>query len=438
MSSRHSSRRRFIKTSAALAGLSAGMSLPVGAQLMPPPEYPPRRSDDYYDYGIRSPYVTSKRIGTNGQRGIDPRDGRPRDYGFRTPHHELFGTITPSSLHFIINHGYDAPDINPAEHRLMIHGLVERPVMLSMDDLYRMPAVSRIHFIECSGNSNVSGKGFYPGWLRTQPQATVQDTHGLASCSEWTGVLLSTLLDHVGVKKEATWIISEGAETGHHSKSMPIEKAMDDAMVAYAQNGDYIRPEQGFPLRLLTPGWEGVNNVKWLRRIKLVDQPQMSKRETSNYTSLRMDGTARWFQFEHGAKSVITRPSGQLRLAGPGYHEITGIAYSGRGTITRVEVSTNGGRTWQDAEIQGTAHSKAFTRFRLPWKWNGEESVLMSRSTDDKGDRQPSVAELNAFLGINLSHEWLEAGNPGSSHFNAIQPWRVKRNGEVENALFTV
>jgi sulfane dehydrogenase subunit SoxC len=219
---------------------------------------------------------------------------------------------------------------------------------------------------------------------------------------------------------------------------MPIEKAMDDAMVAYAQNGEPIRPEQGFPLRLLTPGWEGVNNVKWLRRIKVVDQPQMSKRETSNYTSLRMDGTARWFQFEHGAKSVITRPSGQQKLTGPGYHEIYGIAYSGRGRITRVEVSTDGGRTWRDAVIDTTAHSKAFTRFRFPWKWNGEETVLMSRSTDDKGDRQPSVAELNEFLGLNLSHEWLEAGNPGTSHFNAIQPWRVKRNGEVENALFTV
>jgi sulfane dehydrogenase subunit SoxC len=438
MSSRQSSRRRFIKTSAALAGLGAGMSLPVRAQLTPPPGFPPRRPDEYYDYGIRSPYVTSKRIGTNGQRGIDPRDGRPRDYGFRTPHHELFGTITPSSLHFIINHAYDPPNINPAEHRLMIHGLVERPVMLSLDDLYRLPAVSRIHFIECSGNSNVSGRGFYPGWLRTQPEATVQDTHGLASCSEWTGVLVSTLLEHVGVKKEATWLISEGAETGNHSKSMPMEKAMDDAMVAYAQNGEPIRPEQGFPLRLVTPGWEGVNNVKWLRRIKVVDQPQMSKRETSNYTASRPDGTARWFQFEHGAKSVITRPSGQQRLAGPGYHNITGIAYSGRGTITRVEVSTNGGGTWQEAEIQGTAHSKAFTRFRLPWMWTGEEAVLMSRSTDDKGDRQPSVAELNEILGLNLSHEWLEAGNPGSSHFNAIQPWRVKRNGEVENALFTV
>ncbi len=438
MSSDNSSRRQFIKTSATLAGMGAGLSLPVNAQLVPPPGYPPRRPDEYYDYGIRSPYVTSKRIGTNGQRGVDPRDGKPRDYGFRTPHHELFGTITPSSLHFIINHGYDAPNINPAEHRLMIHGLVERPVMLSMDDLYRMPAVSRIHFIECSGNSNVSGKGFYPGWLRTQPQATVQDTHGLASCSEWTGVMLSTLLEHVGVKKEATWLISEGAENGHHAKSMPIEKALDDAMVVYAQNGEPIRPEQGFPLRLLTPGWEGVNNVKWLRRIKLTNQPQLSKRETSNYTHLRMDGTSRWFQFEHGAKSVITRPSGLMKLAGPGYHDITGIAYSGRGKITRVEVSVNSGRSWQDAEIQGEVHSKAFTRFRLPWKWNGEETVLMSRSYDDKGDRQPSVAELNEFLDMDMSLEWLEAGKPGLSHFNAIQPWRVKRNGEVENALFTV
>lgn len=424
-----------MKTGAALA---AGTSLAVNAQIPRPPGYPPRRADEYYDYGIRSEYVTSQRIGTNGQRGTDPREGRPRDYGFRTPHHELFGTITPSSLHFIINHGYDSPNINPAEHRLMIHGLVERPLMMSLDDLYRLPAVSRVHFIECSGNSNVSGKGFYPGWLRTQPEATVQDTHGLASCSEWTGVLLTTLLEHVGVKKEAKWFIAEGAETGYHSKSIPMWKALDDAMVVYAQNGEPIRPEQGYPLRLLTPGFEGVNNVKWLRRIKFTDKPQLSKRETSNYTSGRADGTFRWFEFENGTKSVITRPSGQMKLSGPGYHDITGIAYSGRGKIVRVEVSVNGGRNWQDAEIQGTVHSKAFTRFRLPWMWRGEETVLMSRSYDDKGDRQPSVAEINQELGLNLSHEWLEAGNPGTSHFNGIQPWRVKRNGEVENALFTV
>ena len=163
MSSKESSRRQFIKTSAALASVGAGISLPVSAQIPRPPGLPPLRPDEHYDYGIRSPYVTSKRIGTNGQRGSDPRDGRPRDYGFRTPHHELFGTITPSSLHFIINHAYDPPNINPAEHKLMIHGLVENPVMLSMDDLYRLPAVSKVHFIECSGNSNVTGKGFHPG-----------------------------------------------------------------------------------------------------------------------------------------------------------------------------------------------------------------------------------------------------------------------------------
>jgi sulfane dehydrogenase subunit SoxC len=422
-----------LKTSAALA---AGTSLSVNAQIPRPPGYPPRRPDEYYDYGIRSPYVNSQRIGTNGQRGTDPRPGKQRDYGFRTPHHELFGTITPSSLHFIINHGYDSPNINPAEHRLLIHGLVERSMSLSLDDLYRLPAVSRVHFVECSGNSNVSGKGFYPGWKRTQPEATVQDTHGLASCSEWTGVMMSTILEHVGVKKEASWFIAEGAETGHHSKSIPMWKAEDDAMIAYAQNGEPIRPEQGYPLRLLTPGFEGVNNVKWLRRIKFTDMPQLSKRETSNYTSERADGTFRWFEFENGTKSVITRPSGQMKLSGPGYHDITGIAYSGRGKIVRVQVSVNGGRNWQDAEIQGTVHSKAFTRFRLPWMWNGEETILMSRSYDEKGDRQPSVAEINQELGLQLSHEWLESGKPGTSHFNAIQPWRVKRNGEVENALF--
>ena len=434
MDSKQADRRRFLKGSAALAGLaSAGVIYPASAQT---PTTGDRRPDEWYDYGVRSRFVKSMRIGTNGRRGRDPRPGVPRDYGFRTPLQDTFGTITPASLHFIINHGYDPPDIDPAEHRLMIHGLVDRPLIFTLDELQRLPSVTRMHFVECAGNSTPSGTGFAPGLARTLPPANVQQTHGLTSCSEWTGVPLSLLLEQAGVKRNGTWVVAEGVEQGMHMKSIPIEKALDDTLVVYGQNGEPIRPEQGYPLRLLTPGYEGINNVKWLRRIKVVDQPYMGMRESTKYPSLRVDGKARWFQFEMGPKSVITRPSGGQRLAGPGFYEITGLAWSGGGTIRKVEVSTDGGRTWKEAEVQGPAHSKAHTRFRMPWTWNGSEVELQSRCTDDRGDVQPSAAELGRFIGASLSLDYFKERPDSINHFNAIQPWRVMRDGSVQNAIF--
>ena len=434
MNSQQADRRRFLKGSAALAGLaSAGVIYPASAQT---PATADRRPDEWYDYGVRSRFVKSMRLGTNGRFGKDPRPGVPRDYGFRAPLQEVYGTITPASLHFIINHGYDPPDINPAEHRLMVHGLVDRPLIFSMDELLRLPSVTRMHFVECAGNSTASGAGFAPGLARTLPPATAQDTHGLTSCSEWTGVPLSLLLEQAGVKREGTWIVAEGAEQGMHMKSIPIAKALDDTLVVYGQNGEPIRPEQGFPLRLLTPGYEGINNVKWLRRIKVVDQPYMGMRESTKYPSLRVDGKARWFQFELGPKSVITRPSGGQHLAGPGFYEITGLAWSGAGSIRKVEVSTDGGRSWKEAELQGPVHRKAHTRFRMAWNWNGSEAVLQSRCTDDRGDVQPSVAELGKFIGVTMSLDFFKERPDAITHFNAIQPWRVMRDGSVQNAIF--
>ena len=239
MSLQQSDRRRFLKESAALAGLAVGAIGSARAQA-PGSEPGGRRPDEWYDYGVRSRFVKSIRIGTNGRIGSD-HPGVPRDFGFRTPHQDTFGIITPASLHFIINHAYDPPDIDPRQHRLMIHGLVDRPLIFSLEELQRLPSVSRIHFLECAGNATAGGQGFVPGYVRTQPEATVQQTHGLTSCSEWTGVQLSLLLQEAGWKKEGKWIVAEGDEQGRHTKSIPIEKALDDVLVVYGQNGEPIR-----------------------------------------------------------------------------------------------------------------------------------------------------------------------------------------------------
>ena len=346
-----------------------------------------------------------------------------------TPLQDSIGIITPSSLHYVTTHGYDPPDIDPRQHRLLIHGMVDRPLIFTLEELKRLPSVSRIHFLECAGNSD----------LDRDDQAnaeTVQETHGQTSCSEWTGVLLSLLLKEAGVQKGASWLVAEGADAGKHTKSIPLEKAMDDVLVAYGQNGEAVRPEQGYPLRLLVPGWEGISNVKWLRRIKVVDQPYMTKWESTMYASLRPDGKARWFQFEMGPKSVITFPSGGQRLPGRGFYEITGLAWSGGGAIRRVEVSTDGGRTWKDAQLQEPVLRMAHTRFRFPWNWDGEEAVLQSRCTDERGDVQPTLAELGKIWGVNPDY-WQSTTNR-INHFNAIQPWKVTRDGSVHNAMFVL
>jgi len=411
-----------------VAGLAVGATRSAKGQT-PTSEASEARAKDLHAYGERSHFEKSSRMGSLGL--WPPSAGPTRDYGFRTPLQNSVGIITPASLHFVLSHGYDPPDIDPRQHRLMIHGMVDRPLIFSLDDLERLPSVSRFHFVECHGNSATSAPNRA---IRMAETATVQDTHGLTSCSEWTGVLLSVLLRDAGVQKGATWLLAEGTDEVKHTKSIPLDKAMDDVLVAYGQNGEALRPEQGYPLRLVVPGWQGIGNVKWLRRIKVVDQPYMTMMETTRYPSPRLDGKSRWFESEMGPKSVITRPSGGQRLAGAGFHEITGLAWSGGGFIRRVEVSTDGGRTWKDAQLQEPIARKAHTRFRMDWNWDGTEAVLQSRCTDERREVQPSVNELAKIWGVNMDYFQL-AGTVDMGNFNAIHSWKVNRDGSVRNVL---
>ena len=334
--------------------------------------------------------------------------------GSKTPLQKLHGIITPNGLHFERHHG-GIPEINPDLHRLVIHGLVDRPIILTMNDIVRFPAVSQINFLECSGNTWAE--------LKKQTWATVQETHGLLSCCEWTGVRLSTLLDQCGVKPEAKWVLAEGADSAAMTRSIPIEKAMDDVIIAYSQNGEMLRPEQGYPLRLFAPGFEGNMSIKWLRRLKLGTEPWQTREETSAYTDLGADGKALQFTFVMGVKSVITTPSAVMKLNGPGFYEISGIAWTGSGKIRRVEVSVDGGKSWDQATLQEPVLDRCLTRFRYPWKWNGDPAVIMSRATDSTGEVQPT---LDSVLKARSSNAFY--------HNNAMQPWLVSSTGEVSNA----
>ncbi len=356
-------------------------------------------------YGERSSFETAKRA--------LPDTRYPETASSRTPLQDSCGMLTPSSLHFERHHA-GVPKIDPAAHRLLIHGLVDRPTIFTMEELRRLPSSSHIYFLECAGNSS-SEWGAKTG-------ATATQSHGLASCSEWTGVPLSLLLSEAGVQKQAKWLIVEGADVCKMQRSLPIEKAMQDVLVAWGQNGEALRPEQGYPLRLVVPGWEGNINVKWLRRIQVVEEPYMVRDETSHYTDLMPDGTARVFTFVMEAKSLITYPSGGHKLK-PGFCEIQGLAWSGRGRIARVEVSADGGRTWRDAALGEPRLDKAFTRFRLPWNWDGGEVELQSRATDDTGYVQPSKEALVAVRGLNSQY-----------HYNGIKAWKVAADGSVSNA----
>lgn len=332
----------------------------------------------------------------------------------RTPLERLEGMITPNGLHFERHHS-GVPEIEPDAHRLLIHGLVKRPLVFDMNALVRYPMQSRIQFIECSGNSRAN-LGESP------PALSCGAIHGLVSCSEWTGVPLSILLDEVGVAPGARWLVAEGADSAAMTRSVPIEKAMDDALLAVYQNGERLRPENGYPLRLFLPGYEGNMSVKWLRRIKLTAEPAMTKDETSKYTDLLPGGKSLQFTFPMEVKSVITTPSAGLALNGPGLYEISGLAWSGLGKIRRVEVSADGGRTWGEAALTEPVMPKALTRFRMAWRWNGGPAVLMSRARDESGALQPSREQLVAEKGVQFLY-----------HYNAIQAWSVAPAGEVSN-----
>jgi len=324
------------------------------------------------------------------------------------------------------------PDIDPAKYSLTIHGMVDRPLMFSLEDLKRLPSVSKIRFLECLGNSSPRRHVSKPG----STPVTVQYTHGIMSCNEWAGVPMSVLLKEVGVKKEASWLVAEGSDGSKYTYSIPLTKANDDVLVAYMQNGEPLRPEQGFPARMFVPGWGANHSVKWLRRIMLVDRPYMTWDQSVHHSVPRadLDSKSRWYNFVWPPKSVITRPSAGQQLRGPGYYEITGLAWSGWGKVRKVDVSVDGGRTWNEAKIQDPVLPMAHTRFNFDWTWSGEEAVLQSRCTDDQGEVQPTLAELNRNWGRS-EKDRLEPSN-ATFHWNAIQPWKVARDGSITDALF--
>ncbi len=331
-----------------------------------------------------------------------------------TPLHKLKGIITPNGLAFERYHG-GLPDINPDEHRLIIHGLVERPLIFTMEELKRFPSVSEIKFLECPANGGME-------WKAPQMEG-LQFTHGMLSCCEWTGVRLSTLLDTVGVKPQGKWILAEGADGSAMTRSIPMEKALDDAIVVYAQNGEALRKEQGYPIRLINPGWEGNTCIKWLRRLEIGDKPWYQREETSKYTDLMPDGRARKFSFVQECNSVITSPCPEVPFKDKGWYEIEGIAWSGKGKIKGVDISLDGGVSWRPAPLKGLVISKCLTRFNYMYNWQGEPLLLQSRAWDDTGYVQPTFTQLRT-----------ERGNNSIYHRNAIHTWQVHTNGVVQNA----
>ena len=369
-------------------------------------------------------YQVASRFEKNAVRTLSNPKNEPRTAHARTPHHLLAGTITPNGLHFTICHQGGAPDIDPDKHRLVIHGLVKKPLVFTLDTLSRYPMVSRMAFVECGGNSA-------PLFSKEPIAADVQALHGLVSCAEWTGVMLSTLLEETGIDPKAKWVIAEGADAPHLSRSVPVSKALDDAMIALYQNGERIMPSNGYPMRLLLPGWEGNMNIKFVRRLELTTLPNMSYYEARTYAPVLPGGKAYQFYFIQEVKSFITHPSPGLALKGPGFYEISGIAYSGTGRISKVMVSADGGKSWAQAALQEPLHSKAFTRFRIPWRWDGGAAVLQSRAWDDAGYMQPTRAQLVAERGETTQIPAVTAFP--SQHCNAITTWAVDASGEVKH-----
>jgi len=330
------------------------------------------------------------------------------DTSSRTPLQDLYGMITPSDLHFERHHS-GVPTIDPAKYTLTIHGMVSRPMVFTLADLKRFPAVSRICFIECSGNFRTGKETLTP-----------QDIGGLTSQSEWTGVMLSTLFREVGADPKSTWFLAEGSDAALLTRSIPMKKGWEDAMIVYGQNGEALRPEQGYPARLLLPGWEGNTSVKWLRRIECSDQPYMTREETSKYTEGVKDGKVRQFSFDMDARSIITFPAYPVQLP-KGWVEIRGLAWSGRGKIKKVEVSTDAGNTWAPAELQAPVLDKAHTVFRYLWYWKGDETEILSRATDETDYLQPTLSQLIDARGSDM----------GGYHLNPITAWNIKPDGRV-------
>jgi sulfane dehydrogenase subunit SoxC len=412
------SRRQLFGGAGLVAAVGMTAMLPGASQAMAPPgavEYPVPRDPTKEPGRVMG---TDGGYGSRSQFESEVRWSNPARVASFTPLQAGYGVITPSGLHYERHHA-GIPNIDPARHRLVIHGMVDRPIKYSLADLKRFPTVSRTYFLECSGST------FTEIMKATEP--TVQRTHGLVSTSEWTGVPLSTLLKQTGLKPGAAWVLAEGSDAAVMTRSVPIDKCLSDALVVFAQNGEAIRPEQGYPMRLFLPGWEGNISIKWLRRLEVSDKPYYTREETSKYTDLvTTTGKARIFTFTMEAKSVITFPSGEMKLPGPGFYEITGLAWSGRGKIARVEISTDSGKTWNLASLQDPVLPICQTRFRFPWVWNGTPAIIQSRATDETGYTQPTHQQLIAERGP------LESG-PLFYHMNGIQSWAIEPDGSVKN-----
>jgi sulfane dehydrogenase subunit SoxC len=380
-------------------------------------------------YGIRSRYETSSRQLFDG--GSGPGSGTPtmpnniKTYFFSlgSPVQDQLGIITPNGLHFTDEHG-EVPEIDPREHRLTIYGMVDRPMTFTMEDLMNLPSVSRFHTLECNTDGATMD-------TRKAPWANAGHCFAEHSCSEWTGVLLSTLLDMVGVKKGAKWFYASAEDEYNQTWAVPLWKGFDDAIIAYGMNGESLRIEQGFPVRLRLPGFQGTMNIKRLRRIKITDELTLFHRL---YEKTTPNGKTTWFTFEMPPQSCILRPSGQQQLPRPGFYEIRGVAWSGSGKIAKVEVTVDGGKTWKLAHLQDPVLSKCDTRFTLPWNWTGEETIIASRCTDDKGSIQPTTPQAAKFWGLDIDmfKKTIWQRN------NIMQPWKIDRNGRVTNALYSI
>lgn len=401
------SRRLFLKGSAALGGATLLQARPAHSRFTETPASWQQPGESFSNYG-KAPERPGDPI-----RWISAHPTVPGDGVSWTPLHQLEGTITPNGLHFERHHN-GIPMIAADTWELAIHGLTNNPRAFSLNDLLRLPMVSQQLFIECGGNSNAL-------WRKRPVQTWAGTLHGLLSCSEWSGVRLSTILDAIGIKPTAKWLIADGLDAAGVTVSIPMEKALDDAMIALYQNGEPVRAEQGYPARLVLPGWEGITHVKWLRSLMLSDKPLMSKFDTVSYTDLQADGSFERFTHQMGVKSFITSPSPGLALDAKGHYEIKGLAWSGAGSIKLVEVSADGGETWAPAATE-PSQPHSLTRFRIPWHWHGQPARLVSRATDETGSVQPVRDALLA-----------EKGSSVYYHFNGTTKWSVAADGSIEH-----
>jgi sulfane dehydrogenase subunit SoxC len=411
-------RRALLGQGIVLAG-AAGITGTTGASAEPLKDEPWSLA-----FGENTPALQSpSRFEKDVVRSLSNPKSEFRNSHARTPHHLLNGTITPNPLHFSINH-CGIPDIDPAKHKLVIHGMVKQPLEFTLETLSRYPLVTRPHFVECAGNSA-------PMFSNEPLQAPAGLLHGLVSNSEWTGVPLSILLDEAGIDPSAKWLVAEGADAQFLDRSIPVKKAYDDAIVAIYQNGERLMPGNGYPMRLLVPGYQGNMNVKFLRRLKAIDQPAYSYFETKNYSQILPGGKTWRFHFLMEVKSFITYPSLGHHLKEPGFYAISGVAYSGNGRIAKVMVSADGGKSFAQAALDAPLLPKALTRFRLPWRWDGQPVVLQSRAWDEAGNVQPTRAEMFAERGEPKVNVPVTAFPMG--HMNVITSWAIDGKGEVKH-----